>query len=119
VCECLSTKPVCICRTMAVHSLHVQMDMYEPYFLHPTQYCFPHQQIQTFLRKTTYCGKPAFSVRLERVVADIDTQISIKKNIMKDPSLGTYAPRKFNPQGMADMGQVEVAVIGSNWCDLQ
>jgi len=43
----------------------------------------------------------------------------LKKNIMKDPSLGTYAPRKFNPQGMADMGQVEVAVIGSNWCDLQ
>ena len=30
----------------------------------------------------------------------------MKRFILKNPSLGTYAPRKFNPKNMADIGEV-------------
>lgn len=55
------------------------------------------------IRKKTYCGNPAFSVRPEK----IDSQMNIKRLISKNTSLGTYAPRKFIPQRMADLGQVK------------
>ena len=48
-------------------------------------------QVQTFFKKTAYSGSQAFGVRLE----NIDVQMGLKRYVLHNPTIGTYAPRKF------------------------